>query len=508
MAVAAGLALLALTVPTVVHLRSGDEAGDAERKARGGSSDTLADGSPAVPLRAIETGGGRIELVALYRQGPFVRMVISGDSGDGGLELVGRFGPVAQAMQRALLVDPGGATVHRVLQSPATQGTRTCLCTRTMPDARLRPLAYADFQVPAAVGSVVVLGEVTPSFGRHRIADRAPDFDAAGYSWPGGTPPPELGREPFDPAAAVSPLRPELPVASLPGAVTDGFDAVALPADVPFPAGTVQLDNAARQKLYTFVATLKRLPRGTVVTAMGYSDSIGPDAVNLDLSRRRGQAVADGLRPLLAGTGITVQADGRGEADPLAPDVDGRGRPIPANRNANRRVELQVPRAAAVGLTSDGAALPRDATRVDGPAGELATVEVVVDQRAGERFQIGVERVVTDPDLGLVRVDLRQQLIGSPDGPRSSTRSGEALGLPGIGTDEGARSLRLFDRDGVPRLLAGDAAGNCLCPDQQPVPVQAGMAEHLSVRVPVPAGPGPVSLFIPRAGLLRDLPVS
>ncbi len=77
------------------------------------------------------------------------------------------------------------------------------------------------------------------------------------------------------------------------------------------------------------------LAQAYAVVILGHSDSTGDDAYNLDLSKRRAQAVADYL------TTLDVPADkmkivGRGESDPLVPND------TEEHRAQNRRVEIFV----------------------------------------------------------------------------------------------------------------------------------------------------------------------
>ncbi|KVL27932.1 hypothetical protein WS97_27945 [Burkholderia territorii] len=69
------------------------------------------------------------------------------------------------------------------------------------------------------------------------------------------------------------------------------------------------------------------------VTITGYTDSVGSDAANLDLSKRRAETVA-GYLMLHGLKAKTLKVTGRGAADPVAPNstIEGRAR--------NRRVEM------------------------------------------------------------------------------------------------------------------------------------------------------------------------
>ena len=73
----------------------------------------------------------------------------------------------------------------------------------------------------------------------------------------------------------------------------------------------------------------------TVVHVVGHTDSDGSDAYNLDLSRRRADAVANDL--IAAGVPANrVRAEGRGEREPRADNATAAGKQL------NRRVEIYI----------------------------------------------------------------------------------------------------------------------------------------------------------------------
>jgi OOP family OmpA-OmpF porin len=83
------------------------------------------------------------------------------------------------------------------------------------------------------------------------------------------------------------------------------------------------------------VATLNSKYPNTRVEVAGHTDSMGDDAYNLDLSRRRAEAV----RQYLTQAGVDkkrLSAEGYGEAQPVADNGTAAG------RHQNRRVELRV----------------------------------------------------------------------------------------------------------------------------------------------------------------------
>lgn len=70
-------------------------------------------------------------------------------------------------------------------------------------------------------------------------------------------------------------------------------------------------------ELDAFAQRFGAAPAGQVVSIRGYTDALGSDAYNLDLSRRRAQAVRDYL--VARGiNGDAIVAEGRGSAEPVA----------------------------------------------------------------------------------------------------------------------------------------------------------------------------------------------
>jgi outer membrane protein OmpA-like peptidoglycan-associated protein len=460
---------------------------------------------PPVPLTAVETGGGRIELAGLWRRGNLVRAAIAAETVEDGFMLSGRFGPLLREMGGMLLVDPAQHTAYPVLTPPGATGLTACLCSPSLLTARRRLLYHADFQVPESVGDVLVLGDSTPPFGRVRIATTAPDLRAAGYTWMGVEPPP-LGDRPFEPTRA----RAALVNTGWPAPSTRSPDpgSVSLPADLLFTQGSAELPDGARDRLGTLVDRLRALPAGAAVTVVGHTDSRGTATANLRLSRRRAQAVAEVIARRLGRADVQVVAEGRGRDEPLVPNTDEGGEPIPDNQARNRRVEIIVPVASAT--ARDDRTVAGDATRAPTAEGELAAVEVVPDARIGDRVHVGVEAVSRDADLGLVRLDLRLGLAESERKARRSLLGDEALSSVGSPFGDGARDLRLLDpATGATVSPAADALDHCLCPDEIGHTLLAGSADRFSVWFPAPPqGTGTVTVLVPKAGLLRDLPIT
>jgi len=119
------------------------------------------------------------------------------------------------------------------------------------------------------------------------------------------------------------------------GTATD----LALDTDVLFAFGSSTLTPAAKTTLEQAAALLTGHAKGTV-KVNGYTDSVGTDVHNLELSRARAKAVKTALTALLSKSGLTLSDNGYGEADPVAANTLPSGKDNPAGRKLNRRVSL------------------------------------------------------------------------------------------------------------------------------------------------------------------------
>ncbi len=109
---------------------------------------------------------------------------------------------------------------------------------------------------------------------------------------------------------------------------------VVLASDVLFESGKAVLQPGAINKLRQLASVMNRYP-DTTIQVIGYTDSRGSEASNLELSRRRAQAVAD----VLASSGVAqprITTLGMGESNPVASNDTMTG------RAQNRRVEINV----------------------------------------------------------------------------------------------------------------------------------------------------------------------
>jgi len=124
------------------------------------------------------------------------------------------------------------------------------------------------------------------------------------------------------------------------GAGVTGTDRVDLDTDVLFAFGSATLSPKAARSIAVAVRVLGAQPRRRL-SVTGHTDGIGTPAANLDLSRRRAQAVRAALATAL-GPGWTFEVQGLGETRPVAAERTPEGADDPAGRARNRRVELRL----------------------------------------------------------------------------------------------------------------------------------------------------------------------
>lgn len=103
-------------------------------------------------------------------------------------------------------------------------------------------------------------------------------------------------------------------------------------SDVLFDTGKATLKPGAKRDLDRLAQALKD-NTNTRVKIEGYTDSVGSDSYNQELSERRAQAVADALQ-MRGVPGDRYEVEGLGKEYPVATND------TPAGRQQNRRVEI------------------------------------------------------------------------------------------------------------------------------------------------------------------------
>ena len=108
-----------------------------------------------------------------------------------------------------------------------------------------------------------------------------------------------------------------------------------------FEFGSANLTTEAADTLDTVAAAITQ--QGVdqpTVKVIGHTDSIGSAESNLELSKRRAEAVRAGLAERLSEAVLT--ASGLGETNPKGPNANPDGTDNPDGRRQNRRVEIFV----------------------------------------------------------------------------------------------------------------------------------------------------------------------
>lgn len=118
---------------------------------------------------------------------------------------------------------------------------------------------------------------------------------------------------------------------------------VELASDVLFAFDKADLSPQAPAQLRR-AADLVRQGGPGPVRVIGHTDSHGEDAYNLALSERRAASVVAWLSTTGGIAADRLVAEGRGEADPVAPNEGADGNDDPQGRARNRRVTITIPK--------------------------------------------------------------------------------------------------------------------------------------------------------------------
>ncbi len=141
-------------------------------------------------------------------------------------------------------------------------------------------------------------------------------------------------------------------------ATPDGIR-IRLDAALLFDTAKWDLKPAAQQAIKNLSQVVAAYP-GALIRVVGFTDSVGGDDYNIDLSRSRATSVKDALMALDPPAGVTFETEGLGKAKPVASND------TPAGRALNRRVEVFIKPQAAAAI--DATALPGVQTLPKAPA--------------------------------------------------------------------------------------------------------------------------------------------
>ena len=115
---------------------------------------------------------------------------------------------------------------------------------------------------------------------------------------------------------------------------------VTLPGDVLFDFDKSDIRADAQPVLSQLAQVLVDMPDAPVAI-LGHTDAKGSDDYNQALSERRADSVGSWLNDLGVERG-RMTAEGRGEAEPVAPNQHADGSDDPEGRQQNRRVEFII----------------------------------------------------------------------------------------------------------------------------------------------------------------------
>ena len=255
-----------------------------------------------------------------------------------------RYSTSSTDLGREQLIDVAGARVYSVLidaQQNALASPREAW-PYSGPAGQFYTMYEVLPELPAELGSVdVMIGngdvihQVPVSAGLMEPAVEQTGPLPLGQGWPK-----------IDLAAARASVRPQDAVRPLVIESSDqkrtvterttdsGSVSVDLSADVLFTVDSAKLGGAAKAKIAAAAEQINSRAAAGQVRVVGYTDSTGSAAHGLELSKRRAQAVAKVLTPLVTVSGVTFAIAGEGERDPVASNATAAG------RRANRRVSV------------------------------------------------------------------------------------------------------------------------------------------------------------------------
>lgn len=309
-----------------------------------GSGSAGGGGTTPISVKVVTDDGAtstyRVSLYDVRRSGPFAfldfTLKCADRSCDTGIGLSGKGNSFETASGIALVDRQGQSRLSAVTDldgHPLASKLPFSL------DSGAAPLAaWVAYPAPSpkARAMDVIFPNGGPEISGVPVTSTAPSFPAgttpaqrATFDLPPGDTNTQLMKLPVDELTSAKPTESS--------AASSNTETVSLSSDVLFDFDKATLTQAARGILSGVAAQIKQSGTGTV-TVTGYTDSIGPDSVNIPLSQARAQSVVNALTPLVAGAPVTFSGSGQGAANPVAPNTKPDGSDNPAGRALNRRV--------------------------------------------------------------------------------------------------------------------------------------------------------------------------
>ncbi len=295
-----------------------------------------------------------------------------------------------------------------------------------------------------------------------------------------------------------------------------GTSTITLNADVLFKFGKSDLTPAARGLLQNVAARIKSGATGPV-TVIGYTDSIGTDAVNIPLSQARAQSVVNALKPLTGNAPVTFQASGRGSSDPVAPNTKGDGADNPAGRALNRRVTIAYAVKAPTKPSPPPAAAPSAAPQSNG-ATRTVTLKAKTDYLS--TYTVTAERLYRTGNLAVLELSATCQNADSSNGcdgefdltgtPTAPPVPAETSGYPGGEAElDSASGIYLTDpATGSEYVPVYSSSGVPLTADVEAF-MPVGTTQPLWVYFPAPPpSVSSLNVVLPAGPTIAGMPVS
>lgn len=462
--------------------------------ARGATMPSGRVGQPAPVTTDVDRDTSDPTLLGVWRDGRYVVVLLDIPQAASGAVRTEGF---AEAVRGIRLVDLFGRTVRTPVES-----------------GRRGDVVVARFAAEPAPREVRVLLERGDDLGPERVASRRP-AGLRDVEIPDAVP---LGSAPVRSIVALS----EGAAGTYEVRHGDRRE-VALPADVLFDTDEAELSPKAGAVVGAAIDTLRTLEPGTEVVVAGNTDDVGDAVYNLDLSRRRAEAVAAAIGAARPAVPVRLRIDARGESRPLVANHDETGTPLDANRALNRRVSLEFQADAGSDTdtaTTSGIVVLPDAIPARGGiavVGSIASATATVDNALGtSTFRLDV--TAAERLDGAMRVSFALQNLGgsNPNGDdwvhlfADAARSDGRFDVDDSLRPESAslRSVRVVDGRLLARPLFDDA-GLVIGSREFSGRLRVGSIVRLSAWFPAPAaGVTAVELMIPTFGTVRGLPLS
>ena len=121
---------------------------------------------------------------------------------------------------------------------------------------------------------------------------------------------------------------------------TDTEYLIELPGDILFDFDKWTIREDAEETLSKVGEIIRTFQYPVAI--IGHTDSKGAESYNLELSKKRAEAVKQWLVSQAGIDQSRIETTGKGESEPIAPNTNPDGSDSPEGRQKNRRVEIRI----------------------------------------------------------------------------------------------------------------------------------------------------------------------